>query len=343
MKTVLVTGGAGYIGSHTVQVLLQKGYSVVVLDNLTTGHREAIDVLSQSLKGTSSEQLSFYHGDIADRALVKEIVVRHDVNAVIHFAAKSLVGESMQRPDLYFLENTGKSVQLFSTLQECGVRHIIFSSTAAVYGIPEQIPISETIRKQPVNPYGESKLMIEQSLRWMEEAYGVKWVALRYFNAAGASLNGEIGEDHDPETHLIPLVLKTALGQRESIHIFGTDYDTPDGTCIRDYIHVLDLAEAHVLALAALQRGMASGAWNVGTGNGYTVREVIEMARTVTGREIRSIEAERRAGDPAVLVADASLIMTRLNWRPKYGLRDMIESAWQWHVNRPEGYSEAPN
>lgn len=321
MGNILVTGGAGYIGSHTVKVLLQKGYDVVVLDNLSTGHREAVLV----------EEDRVYQADIADSKRVQEIVAKHHIDSVIHFAAKSLVGESMQRPDLYFWENTAKSVRFFSALQEVGVKHFIFSSTAAVYGIPDRHPIPEYVETKPINPYGESKLMIEKALYWLEQAYGIKWVALRYFNAAGADLAGEIGEDHSPETHLIPLILQTALGQRDSIQIFGTDYDTQDGTAIRDYIHVLDLAEAHVLALESLIAGMAGGAFNVGTGQGHSVREVIEMARKVTGRPIPAVESPRRIGDPAVLVADASLIQSQLGWQPRYSLQDIVESAWRWH------------
>lgn len=330
MSCVLVSGGAGYIGSHTVQVLMDKGYDVVVLDDLSTGHLAAVRVNTPEL----------YQGDIADSKLVKEIVIKHNIDSVIHFAAKSLVGESMQHPDWYFEDNTAKSIRFFSALNECGVRNIIFSSTAAVYGMPEQVPIPEYLEKKPVNPYGESKLMIEKALYWMEQAYGLKWVALRYFNAAGADLAGTIGEDHNPETHLIPLILQSALGQRESIQIFGTDYDTPDGTCIRDYIHVLDLAEAHFLALESLRNGAQSGAFNIGTGQGHSVHEVIETARVVTGRDIPVVEAARRSGDPAVLVADSSLAQRELNWKPKYTLRDMIETAWKWHSTHPNGYSK---
>ncbi|MFC4769958.1 UDP-glucose 4-epimerase GalE [Effusibacillus consociatus] len=328
MSCVLVTGGAGYIGSHTVKVLLKRGYEAVVLDNLSTGHRQAVLV----------DEAHFYQGDIADDELVTSIVEKHGVDSVIHFAAKSLVGESMKHPEMYLWDNTAKSVRFFTTLKECGVRNIIFSSTAAVYGLPEQIPIPEYLEKKPVNPYGESKLMVEKALQWMEQAHGIKWVALRYFNAAGAELTGVIGEDHNPETHLIPLVLQTALGKREAIQVFGTDYDTPDGTCIRDYIHVLDLTDAHILALEALKKGMSSGALNVGTGNGYSVREVIEMAKEVTEREIPVVETERRPGDPAVLVADSTLAQQLLGWKPQFTLREMIASAWKWHSTHPEGY-----
>jgi UDP-glucose 4-epimerase len=326
MGSVLVTGGAGYIGSHTVQALLEKGYEVVVLDNLSTGHLGAL------------RSTHFYEGDIADAELLKKIVEQHKVDSLIHFAAKSLVGESMQKPDLYFLSNTAKSISLFSNLKDLGVKDFIFSSTAAVYGLPEQTPIPESIEKKPINPYGESKLMVEKALSWMEQAYGIRWIALRYFNAAGAHFSGEIGEDHNPETHLIPLILQTALGQRDAIQIFGTDYDTPDGTCIRDYIHVLDLADAHILALEGLKNGLESGALNVGTGTGHSVREVIEMAKEVTGRTIKVVETGRRSGDPAILVADPSLAKQKLGWQPHHALRDMLESAWKWHSTHPNGY-----
>ena len=329
LSTVLVTGGAGYIGSHTVKVLKDSGYQVVVMDRLTTGHKKA--VLTDH----------FYEADICDSKAVQDIVTRHQVDAVIHFAAKSLVGESVAHPDLYFHENTGKTNQFVSALIQCGVRTIVFSSTAAVYGLPETIPISEDTAKLPINPYGVSKLMIEQSFPWLEQAYGLKWMALRYFNAAGASLDGEIGEDHEPETHLIPLVLKTALGQRPAISIYGTDYDTPDGTCIRDYVHVLDLAQAHVLALEALERGVPSQALNVGSGRGYSVREIIEAAKQITGRDIPVVETARRPGDPDILIADPAKIKNLLGWTPKYSdLDTMIRSAWNWHSQHPYGFAD---
>ena len=329
LNTVLVTGGAGYIGSHTVKVLKNSGYQVVVMDRLTTGHKKA--VLTEH----------FYEADICDSKAVQDIVKRHQVDAVIHFAAKSLVGESVAHPDLYFHENTGKTNQFVSALIQCGMRTIVFSSTAAVYGLPETIPISEDTAKLPINPYGVSKLMIEQSFPWLEQAYGLKWMALRYFNAAGASLDGEIGEDHDPETHLIPLVLKTALGQRPSISIYGTDYNTHDGTCIRDYVHVLDLAQAHVLALEALERGVSCQALNVGTGRGYSVREIIEAAQKITGRDIPVVETERRHGDPDILIADSSKIQNLLGWKPQYSdLDTIIRTAWEWHRRHPYGFSD---
>lgn len=328
MHSILVSGGAGYIGSHTVRTLVEQGYRPVVLDSLVTGHRQSV-----------SRDVPFYEGDIADAQLVRKIVDREHVSAVIHFAARSLVGESVEKPDLYFEENTAKTNRFASSLLEAGVKRIIFSSTAATYGIPDEVPIPESAPTKPINPYGFSKLMIEQSFAWLEKAYGLKWIALRYFNAAGAALDGSLGEDHIPETHLIPLILKTALGQRGAISVFGTDYSTPDGTCLRDYIHVLDLAKAHILALEALETGMGSGVYNVGTGSGYSVKEVIETAREVTGRTITVLETPRRPGDPDKLVAKVEKIKDLLGWTPKHSsLEQIMESAWAWHLKHPHGY-----
>lgn len=328
LQTILVSGGAGYIGSHTVHALIEQGFKVVVIDSLITGHRGAL-----------SAEAIFYEGDISDSELIGRIVKDHQVEAVIHFAARSLVEESMIKPNLYFYENTTKTNTFIATLLSQGVDKIVFSSTAAIYGLPEVIPIPEASKTEPINPYGASKLMIEHSMYWMEKAYGLKWIALRYFNAAGASLDGSIGEDHATETHLIPLVLKTALGQRERISVFGTDYSTPDGTCIRDYIHVLDLAEAHILALKALEKGLESGAYNVGTEKGYSVREVIDMAKKVTKLEIPILDAPRREGDPDVLVAKVQRIENRLGWKARHSdLETIISTAWQWHKGHPMGY-----
>ncbi|MDA8223431.1 UDP-glucose 4-epimerase GalE [Desulfosporosinus sp.] len=328
MESILVSGGAGYIGSHTVKTLLEQGYKPVVLDNLVTGHRQSV-----------ASNVPFFQGDIADSLLVRRIVEQEHVSAVIHFAARSLVGESAEKPDLYFEENTAKTNRFVSTLLESGVKRLIFSSTAATYGIPEEIPIPESAPTIPINPYGFSKLMIEQSFSWLEKAYGLEWIALRYFNAAGAALDGSLGEDHMPETHLIPLILKAALGQRPGINIFGTDYSTPDGTCIRDYIHVLDLAKAHILALEALGKGTQSGVYNVGTGSGFSVREVIETARRVTARTIPVVESPRRPGDPDRLVAKVDKINTLLGWSPQHStLEQILESAWAWHLSHPNGY-----
>jgi len=331
MHSILVSGGAGYIGSHTVKTLVERGYTPIVLDSLVTGHRQSVSL-----------DVPFYQGDIADSDLVRKIVEREHVSAVIHFAARSLVGESVEKPDLYFEENTAKTNRFVSTLIECGVKRLIFSSTAATYGIPDEVPIPESAPTNPINPYGFSKLMIEQSLAWLEKAYGLKWIVLRYFNAAGAALDGSLGEDHIPETHLIPLILKTALGQREAINVFGTDYSTPDGTCLRDYVHVLDLAKAHILAFEALETGIGSGVYNVGTGSGYSVKEVIESAREVTGQTITVFESSRRPGDPDKLVAKVEKIQSLLGWTPKHSsLEQIIESAWAWHLKHPNGYRQS--
>lgn len=333
MKKILVSGGAGYIGSHTVKALSEAGYGPVVLDSLITGHREAVD-----------KDVPFYQGDIADDGLVLDIIKKEHISAVIHFAARSLVGESVQKPDLYFEENMAKTNRFLSTLLKGDVNKVVFSSTAATYGNPEEVPIPEESQTVPINPYGASKLMIEQILYWLERSYGLKWIALRYFNAAGAALDGALGEDHNPETHLIPLVLKTALGQRKVIPIFGTDYHTPDGTCIRDYIHVLDLAEAHILALEALDHGVACGAYNVGSGRGYSVREVIAVARRVTGVEIPVFEAPRREGDPDILVAKVEKVQKLLRWKARHSdLETIMKTAWRWHQKHPHGYKKYRN
>ncbi|MHB8126087.1 MAG: UDP-glucose 4-epimerase GalE [Desulfitobacteriaceae bacterium] len=327
MKTILVSGGAGYIGSHTVKSLIECGAEVIVIDSLVAGHRDSVALGAH-----------FYQGDISDSDLIERIIKNHKVDAVIHFAARSLVGESMVKPDLYFYENTAKTNLFVASLLRFGVNKIVFSSTAATYGLPKEVPIPETSKTEPINPYGASKLMIEQSFYWLEQAYGLKWIALRYFNAAGAAMDGSIGEHHATETHLIPLILKTALRQREFISVFGTDYNTFDGTCIRDYIHVLDLAGAHILALEALDQGIASGAYNVGTGEGYSVRQVIEMAKNVTRVDIPVIDSPRRIGDPDVLIAKVDKI-TGLGWKAQYSdLESIISTAWKWHKNHPDGY-----
>ncbi len=328
MGSILVTGGAGYIGSHTVRVLREQGAHVVVLDDLVTGHREAIPA-----------DVPFYRGDITDEARVQQVVESHAVEAVIHFAARSLVGESMKTPDQYFYENTAKTNLLVAHLLRLGVNKLVFSSTAAVYGRPETVPIPEDSQTSPINPYGLSKRMIEETFPWLEKAHGLKWVVLRYFNAAGASLDGSMGEDHSPETHLIPLVLKTALGQREAIQIFGNDYPTPDGTCIRDYVHVLDLAAAHVAALNALDHPLDRRIFNVGTGRGYSVQHVVAIAKRVTGVDFPVLYAARREGDPASLVAKVDRIGEILGWKAHYSdMETLISSAWKWHQSHPHGY-----
>ncbi|MCR4418640.1 MAG: UDP-glucose 4-epimerase GalE [Clostridia bacterium] len=327
---VLVTGGAGYIGSHTVKELLQEGYEVTVLDNLSRGHR----AVARLLPGAR-----FVWGDIDDRELVRELA--QEVEAVLHFAAFSLVGESVSNPALYYENNVQKGLSLLRAVCEAGVRYFVFSSTAAVYGEPQQVPIEEDHSLVPTNPYGATKLALEEALRWYGAAYGVRYISLRYFNAAGADPEGDLGEDHRPETHLIPLVLQAALGVRSEVTIFGTDYPTPDGTCVRDYVHVSDLAAAHVLALKALEEGHPSAVYNLGSGRGFSVREVIEAARRVTGRDFPVVEGPRRPGDPAVLVASSRRIRQEVGWSPRHGdLEAIIRTAWAWHRRYPQGYAE---
>ena len=318
--SILVTGGAGYIGSHACKTLARAGYTPVVFDNLVYGHRDAV------------RWGPLVEGDLADRALLAETMRRFDIAAVMHFAAFAYVGESMTKPGIYFRNNVVNSLGLLDTMGEAGVRHIVFSSTCATYGIPEEVPIRETSPQRPVNPYGESKLMVEHMLHWYGVAHGIAHVALRYFNAAGADPDGETGEHHEPETHLIPLMLDAALGRRERIDVYGTDYPTPDGTAIRDYIHVTDLAEAHVLALGYLRHGGASVALNLATGEGHSVRKVIAAAERVTGRPIPQRETARRAGDPPALVADATLARQVLGWTPRHSdLDTILSTAWNWH------------
>lgn len=320
MKNILVTGGAGYIGSHIGKKLAEAGYNVIVLDNLSKGHREAV------LKG------KLIVGDLADMDLLDRIMKEEEIEGVIHLAADSLVGESMEKPGKYYRNNVANGLNLLEAMVNNGVKYIVFSSTAAVYGEPEEIPITEEHPTNPENTYGESKLFFEKMLKRYDEIHGLKYVSLRYFNAAGADLSGQIGEAHDPETHLIPIVLQKALGIRDKLYIFGDDYPTKDGTCIRDYIHVEDLADAHILAVEALAEGMESRVYNLGNGEGYSVKEVIEVAEEVVGKEIDAEIAERRPGDPAVLVASSDKIKRELGWKPLYpDLRTIIESAWRWH------------
>lgn len=324
---VLVTGGAGYIGSHTVAELLARGEEVVIVDSLETGHQEAV------LGGT------LHIGDIRDSAFLDSVFAKHSIDAVIHFAAYSLVGESMSNPAKYYDNNVHGTLVLLEAMHKHHVSRIVFSSTAATYGEPERTPIQETEATNPTNVYGETKLTMERMMRWFDQAHDIRYVSLRYFNAAGAHENGKIGEDHRPETHLIPLVLQTALGQRKEMKVFGSDYPTPDGTCIRDYIHVSDLADAHVLAVEYLRGGGRSDVFNLGSGNGFSVLEVIQTAERVTGRSIPTVTEERRAGDPAVLIASADKAKSILGWSPKRDdLNVLIESAWNWHQARPTGY-----
>jgi UDP-glucose 4-epimerase len=327
-STVLVTGGAGYIGSVATEMLLDAGHRVVVFDSLIKGHRRAVDPRAE-----------FVEGDLADGALVERALREHNVDAVMHFAAHSLVGESMENASKYFNNNVVAGLTLLDAMLKAGVRRLVFSSTAATYGMPENVPIGEKDKTLPINPYGESKLVYERILRWYDEVHGIKFVSLRYFNAAGAS--EKYGEVHDPETHLIPLVLQVALGQRPEIQIYGDDYPTPDGTAVRDYIHVVDLSEAHLLALNWLAKGGESQIFNLGNGSGFSVKEVIEVAREVTKHEIPARMGPRRPGDPPVLVASSVEISEKLGWKPTYpGLREIIETAWAWHQKHPMGYEE---
>jgi UDP-glucose-4-epimerase GalE len=322
-NSILVTGGAGYIGAHACKALAKAGYEPVAYDNLIYGHREAV------------RWGPFIEGDIGDRAKVAEAIRRHAVTAVMHFAAFAYVGESVEQPEKYFHNNVVNTLAMLEAMRATGVKTIVFSSTCATYGLPEKMPICEDTPQHPVNPYGETKLMIERALHWYGVAHGLRHAALRYFNAAGADPDGEIGEDHNPETHLIPLILDAAAGRRAHIGIFGTDYPTPDGSAIRDYIHVQDLADAHVRALRYLDEGGESRAFNLGTGHGHSVRETIDIARRVTGRPIPSRDSPRRPGDPPVLVADAALAKEKLGWAPELGsLEQIVGTAWAWHQKR---------
>ena len=324
---ILVTGGAGYIGSHTVAELLEKGEEVVVVDNLQTGHREAV------LGGT------FYQADIRDSDAMDRIFAKHEIEAVIHFAANSLVGESVEKPLKYYDNNVYGSQKLMEVMVKHGVRKIVFSSTAAVYGEPQRVPIDEHDLTVPTNPYGDTKLAMEKMFRWGDRAHGIKSISLRYFNAAGAHPNGLIGEDHNPETHLIPVILQVPLGKRDAISVFGDDYPTEDGTCIRDYIHVTDLANAHYLALMRLRDKEESGIYNLGNGQGFSVKQVIEVTRRVTGHAIPAKVSPRRAGDPAVLVASSERARSELGWKPQYAdLEKIVETAWSWFQRHPNGY-----
>lgn len=321
--TILVTGGAGYIGSHVVKSLQQHGYRVLVFDNLICGHRDVVENVLQA---------ELVVGDICDRALLDHIFATHNIAAVMHFAAYAYVGESIKEPGKYYRNNVSGTVTLLEAMVAANVKKLVFSSTCATYGIPDVVPITETVVQNPINPYGTSKLIVEKILADFDMAYGLRSVCFRYFNAAGADPDGQLGEDHTPETHLIPLVLQTALGQRESISIFGTDYPTVDGSCVRDYIHVTDLAQAHLLGLDHLLKGHQSEAFNLGNGSGFSVKQVIEVARHVTGRPINVIETARRPGDPPVLVGSYEKAKKLLGWTPRFSnLNDIVTHAWQWH------------
>ncbi|PGZ91707.1 UDP-glucose 4-epimerase GalE [Bacillus sp. AFS029533] len=327
---ILVVGGAGYIGSHTVKELVDQNYGVVVLDNLTTGHREAVD-----------ERAIFVEGDLGDATILETIFLTYNIDAVMHFAAYSLVGESVTNPLKYYQNNVGATLTLLDNMIKFDVKKFIFSSTAATYGIPEVDIITEETVTNPINPYGQSKLMIEKILADFHKAYDLGYVVLRYFNAAGAHATGLIGEDHTPETHLIPLVLQHLLGQRESISVFGSDYPTPDGTCIRDYIHITDLASAHILALASLlENGELNNTYNLGNGKGFSVNEIIQTCERIADKNANVIFTDRREGDPAQLIASSQKIYEELGWETKYSLEQIIETAWKWHQKNPNGYKQ---
>jgi UDP-glucose 4-epimerase len=324
---ILVIGGAGYVGSHTVRQLVRTGHDVFIYDNLSRGHRESVP------KGT------FIEGELADRPFLAQVLRKHRIEAVMHFAAFALVGESVAEPAMYYQNNVSAPLELLEAMRAEGVWRIVFSSTTATYGQPEKIPIDESTIQQPINPYGFTKLVFEHALTDYAAAYGFGCAALRYFNAAGASPDGDIGEDHDPESHLIPLVLQTALGQRANIGIFGDDYPTPDGTCIRDYIHVDDLADAHLRALQLLEPG-TNLQLNLGTGHGHSVKEVIDACRRVSGHSIPASITTRRPGDPAELVADSRLAQSVLGWQPHYtDIESIVRTAWAWHQSHPRGFS----
>jgi UDP-glucose 4-epimerase len=324
---VLVTGGAGYVGSHAAKLLVETGHDVLIVDNLAEGHRRAVG------------NTPLVEADLLDRPQVAMLLREHRIEAVMHFAAFAYVGVSVRDPAVYYQNNIVGSLSLLDAMRDARVDRIVFSSSCATYGIPERVPITEDHPQNPISPYGFTKLAIEKALADYSHAYGLGYAALRYFNASGAAADGTIGEDHDPETHLIPIVLQVALGQREAVEIFGTDYPTPDGTCIRDYIHVDDLATAHVAALEKLQPGMELKL-NLGTGHGASVQEVVDLCQRVTGREIATRAVERREGDPPALVADASAAKSELKWQARYSMRKIIETAWAWHSKHPGGYGD---
>lgn len=328
--SVLVLGGAGYIGSHTVDRLVEAGEDVAVVDNLITGHRQSVN-----------SKARFYEGDVRDKEFMNQVFDQENVEGVIHFAAFSIVPESMQEPLKYFDNNTGGVITLLEVMKDHDVKKIVFSSTAATYGEPKAVPISENADQEPTNPYGASKLMMEQIMHWCDVAYGIKFVALRYFNVAGAKADGSIGEDHHPETHLVPIILEVAAGKRDKLIIYGNDYDTADGTCIRDYVHVMDLADAHILALNYLREGNNSQAFNLGSSTGFSNLEMLQAARKATGQPIPAEMGPRRAGDPSTLVAASQAAREILNWQPQYDdVESIIATAWQWTQTHPNGYED---
>ncbi len=330
MMAILVLGGAGYIGSHTANMLLNNGREVIIVDNLVTGYEAAVD-----------KRAVFYNKDIRDKEFLNKLFLENKIDAVIHFAAFSLVGESVSNPIKYYDNNLSATAALLECMVENGIKNIVFSSTAATYGNPKTIPIMEGDETNPTNPYGETKLAMEKMFYWASNAYGLNYVSLRYFNACGADSSGKIGEAHNPESHLIPLILQVPLGQRETISIFGDDYDTADGSCVRDYIHVTDLAKAHILAVDYLMDGGKSDIFNLGNGVGFSVKEVVEVAREVTGHQIPEVISPRRAGDPATLVASSEKALKILGWKPDISdIKDIVASAWNWHKNNPNGYGE---
>jgi UDP-glucose 4-epimerase len=324
---VLVTGGAGYVGSHAAKLLVASGHDVLIVDNLAEGHRPAVG------------DVSFVQADLLDRPRIAAVLAEHNIEAVMHFAAFAYVGVSVRDPAVYYHNNIVGSLSLLDAMRDAGVNRIVFSSSCATYGIPERVPITEDHPQNPISPYGFTKYVIEKALADYSHAYGLGYASLRYFNASGAAADGTIGEDHDPETHLIPIILQVALGQREHVDVFGTDYATPDGTCIRDYIHVDDLAMAHLAALEKLEPGMQLKL-NLGTGHGASVQEVVELCREITGRPIATRAVARREGDPPELVADASAAKRELGWQACYSMREVIESAWKWHSKHPHGYGD---
>lgn len=328
--SILVCGGAGYIGSHTVHQLINQNKDVIIIDNLQTGHMSAVN-----------QKAKFYKGDIRDSSFLDKVFSENNIESIIHFAANSLVGESMTKPLLYFNNNVYGMQVLLESMVKHNIKNIVFSSTAAVYGEPKRVPILEDDETNPTNPYGETKLAMEKMMKWCDKAYGIKFVALRYFNVAGALEDGSIGEDHSPETHLIPLILQVPLKKREFITIFGDDYSTPDGTCIRDYIHVIDLADAHIKAVEYLESGNNSNIFNLGNGIGFSVKEMITAAEESTNEEIKVVLGERRAGDPAQLIASSEKARKILGWTPKYtNVKDIISTAWGWHKTHPNGFED---